>query len=135
MNASLEFRDPERGRRLLDALAHLTRDREQDPISVMHVCGSHEQAVARFGLRAALPRGLDLIMGPGCPVCVTDCPEIDEAVTLARAGLRILEIPVNHRCRTGGISKVSGSLRGSIVAGARIIATLLRIACEKNAKR
>ena len=53
----------------------------------------------------------------------------------ARAGLRILEIPVNHRCRTGGISKVSGSLRGSIVAGARIIATLLRIACEKNAKR
>lgn len=53
----------------------------------------------------------------------------------ARGGLRILEIPVNHRCRTGGVSKVSGTLRGSIVAGARIVATLLRIACEKNAKR
>lgn len=46
----------------------------------------------------------------------------------ARAGLRILEIPVNHRCRTGGVSKVSGTLRGTIIAGARIVATFLRIA-------
>jgi glycosyltransferase involved in cell wall biosynthesis len=48
----------------------------------------------------------------------------------ARAGLRILEIPVNHRCRTGGQSKVSGTLRGTFVAGTRIIATWLRIAFE-----
>jgi len=46
----------------------------------------------------------------------------------ARAGLRILEIPVNHRCRTGGESKVSGTLRGTFVAGSRIIATLVRVA-------
>ena len=88
MRSPLEFRDPARAQRLLHALSRLTRDREADPITVMHVCGSHEQAVARFGLRAVLPPGLDLIMGPGCPVCVTDCPEIDEAVALARAGLR-----------------------------------------------
>jgi glycosyltransferase involved in cell wall biosynthesis len=49
----------------------------------------------------------------------------------ARAGLRILEVPVNHRRRAGGESKVSGTLRGTFVAGARIIATLLRIAFEK----
>jgi glycosyltransferase involved in cell wall biosynthesis len=48
----------------------------------------------------------------------------------ARAGLRILEIPVNHRRRAGGESKVSGTLRGTFVAGARIIATLLRVALE-----
>ncbi len=46
----------------------------------------------------------------------------------ARAGLRILEIPVNHRCRTGGVSKVSGTIRGTIVAGTRIIGTFVRIA-------
>jgi glycosyltransferase involved in cell wall biosynthesis len=46
----------------------------------------------------------------------------------ARAGLRILEIPVNHRNRTGGESKVSGTLRGTFVAGTRIIATLVRVA-------
>jgi glycosyltransferase involved in cell wall biosynthesis len=49
----------------------------------------------------------------------------------ARAGLRILEIPVNHRCRTGGESKVSGTLRGTFVAGTRILATLLRVAMER----
>jgi len=48
----------------------------------------------------------------------------------ARAGLRILEIPVNHRCRAGGESKVSGTLRGTFVAGARIIATLVRVAAS-----
>jgi glycosyltransferase involved in cell wall biosynthesis len=46
----------------------------------------------------------------------------------ARAGLRILEVPVNHRCRTGGESKVSGTLRGTFVAGSRILATLFRVA-------
>ena len=49
----------------------------------------------------------------------------------ARVGLRILEVPVNHRCRSGGQSKVSGTLRGTFVAGTRIIATLFRIAFEK----
>lgn len=51
----------------------------------------------------------------------------------AGAGLRIQEVPVNHRCRTGGQSKVSGTLRGTFVAGARIVATLLRVALEKQA--
>ncbi|MEY2504004.1 MAG: hypothetical protein QOG27_284 [Verrucomicrobiota bacterium] len=46
----------------------------------------------------------------------------------ARARLRILEVPVDHRCRTGGESKVSGTLRGTFVAGTRIIATLFRVA-------
>jgi glycosyltransferase involved in cell wall biosynthesis len=49
----------------------------------------------------------------------------------ARKKLRILEIPVDHRCRTGGVSKVSGTLRGTFVAGTRIMATLLRVALEK----
>jgi len=49
----------------------------------------------------------------------------------ARAGLRILEVPVNHRHRTGGESKVSGTLRGTFVAGTRIVTTLLRVALEK----
>jgi glycosyltransferase involved in cell wall biosynthesis len=51
----------------------------------------------------------------------------------ARAGLRILEVPVNHRCRTGGESKVSGTFRGTFVAGIRIIATLFRVAAERRA--
>jgi len=52
----------------------------------------------------------------------------------ARCGLRILEIPVNHRRRAGGESKVSGTLRGTFVAGARIVATLVRVAFERPSK-
>lgn len=51
----------------------------------------------------------------------------------ARVGLRILEVPVNHRCRTGGESKVSGTLRGTFIAGIRIVATLFRVAIERTA--
>ena len=50
----------------------------------------------------------------------------------ARAGLRILEVPVNHRRRAGGESKVSGTLRGTFMAGARILATLARVATERR---
>jgi glycosyltransferase involved in cell wall biosynthesis len=46
----------------------------------------------------------------------------------ARNGLRILEIPVNHRRRAGGESKVSGTFRGTFVAGSRIVTTLVRVA-------
>jgi glycosyltransferase involved in cell wall biosynthesis len=53
----------------------------------------------------------------------------------ARAGLRILEIPIAHRRRTGGTSKVSGSLSGTIKASWRIMLTFARIACEGANRR
>jgi hydrogenase expression/formation protein HypD len=87
--AQLRFRDPERAHSLEAALADRARSLGRAPVSVMHVCGSHEQAIAKFGLRAGFPKELDVIMGPGCPVCVTDVPEVDEAVALARQGIRI----------------------------------------------
>jgi glycosyltransferase involved in cell wall biosynthesis len=50
----------------------------------------------------------------------------------ARAGLRILEVPVEHRRRAGGESKVSGNLRGTILAGGRILYTAARVAWERT---
>ena len=111
----LEFRDPARGRHLTATLARLTREIGRDPVSVMHVCGSHEQAIARFGLRASFPRALEVIMGPGCPVCITDVAEIDEAVALAHQGVRIATY--------GDIVRVPGTARSLADAqaeGARI---------------
>jgi hydrogenase expression/formation protein HypD len=87
--AELKFRDPARAHALTAALADMVAQIDRPPVSIMHVCGSHEQAIARFGLRAVLPRQLNVIMGPGCPVCITDVPEVDEGVALARAGVRL----------------------------------------------
>ena len=82
----LEFRDPKRAHTLTQLLGALCREIGK-PVSVMHVCGTHEQSIARFGLRSLLPKELTVLMGPGCPVCVTDMPEVDEAVALARQGI------------------------------------------------
>jgi hydrogenase expression/formation protein HypD len=99
----LKFRDPVRARQLALALEREVKAIGRSPISVMHVCGSHEQSIARFGLRAVFPKDLNVIMGPGCPVCVTDMAEVDEAVALALAG---------HRVATyGDMVKVPGTVK------------------------
>ena len=55
---------------------------------------------------------------------------LEMQMRVARSGLRVLELPVAYRCRSGGKSKVAGNLRGSIRAGLRIIATFARVAME-----
>jgi hydrogenase expression/formation protein HypD len=111
----LKFRDPIQARALVAKLAELTTRVGHTPVSVMHVCGSHEQAIAKFGLRAAFPKNLNVIMGPGCPVCITDTPEVDEGVALAMQGVRIATY--------GDMLKVPGtvkSLADARAEGARI---------------
>lgn len=110
----LEFRDVAAARalqaRLDSALAHAGRE-----VTVMHVCGSHEQAIARYGLRARFPQNLHVQMGPGCPVCVTDAPEIDACIALARRGHHILTY--------GDMLRVPGSshsLEDARAEGARV---------------
>lgn len=111
----LKFRDPARARALAAALAREVRAVGRSPVQVMHVCGTHEQAIARFGLRAAFPRDLQVSMGPGCPVCITDMPEVDEAVALALDGKRLATY--------GDMLKVPGtsrSLADAQAEGARV---------------
>lgn len=60
---------------------------------------------------------------------------IEMQMRAARAGLRILEIPVPYRRRTGGHSKVAGSLRGTIRAGTRIIGTFVRVSAQPTPTR
>jgi glycosyltransferase involved in cell wall biosynthesis len=60
---------------------------------------------------------------------------LEMQMRVARAGLRVLEVPVAYRRRLGGESKVAGSLRGSIKAGARIVTTFARVALEPVRKR
>ncbi len=53
----------------------------------MHICGTHEAAIARHGLRSLLPAQLKIVMGPGCPVCITPQGEIDAALDLVERGV------------------------------------------------
>ncbi|MBI2390876.1 MAG: hydrogenase formation protein HypD [Deltaproteobacteria bacterium] len=110
----LEFRDAAQGRALRARLDHAV-ERLGREVTLMHVCGSHEQAMARYGLRASFPRALRVQMGPGCPVCVTDAPEIDACISLAAKGVRVLTF--------GDMLRVPGramSLDDARAAGARV---------------
>jgi len=112
--SELKFRDPAQARALAAALARVATEIGRS-VSVMHVCGSHEQSIAKFGLRSLFPKTLNVIMGPGCPVCVTDIPEVDEAVVLAQDG----KIVATY----GDMLKVPGtakSLADAQAEGARI---------------
>lgn len=106
----LKFRDPGRAFEMARALERVVGSVGRT-VRVMHVCGSHEQSIAKFGLRSMFPRQLDVIMGPGCPVCVTDMPEVDEAVALALDGKRVLTY--------GDMLKVPGSAMSLAEAEAR----------------
>jgi len=111
----LKFRDPDAARSLAATLERLMQEIGR-PVSVMHVCGSHEQAIAKFGLRSLFPKSLTVIMGPGCPVCVTDVPEVDEGVVLA-------SMPDVHIATYGDMLRVPGtvkSLADAQASGAKI---------------
>jgi hydrogenase expression/formation protein HypD len=74
-----EFRDQALARDLAAALDRtMTRPRR-----IMEVCGTHTMAVFRTGLRSLLPEGLELVSGPGCPVCVTSAAHVDAFLSLA----------------------------------------------------
>lgn len=113
--SELKFRDPVQARALAGRLAGLCEEIGRERISLMHVCGTHEQAIAKYGLRTILPKSLDLIMGPGCPVCVTDMPEVDEAVVLAEDG--VLVATYGDMLRVPGTAK---SLADAQAEGGRV---------------
>lgn len=73
------------GKEILDTL-HALVDRD---ITLMHICGTHEAAIARAGIRSILPPGLKIVMGPGCPVCITPQGEIDAALELVNRGCTV----------------------------------------------
>ncbi|MEK7598259.1 MAG: hydrogenase formation protein HypD [Patescibacteria group bacterium] len=58
-------------------------------INIMEVCGTHTQAISRYGIRELLPKNIRLISGPGCPICVTAQADIDAIVNLALAGIPV----------------------------------------------
>ncbi|MDO5824690.1 hydrogenase formation protein HypD [Methanobrevibacter sp.] len=59
------------------------------PVKIMHVCGSHEHTIMENGIRSLLPEEVEIIAGPGCPVCVVPSREIDEALELIEKGVTI----------------------------------------------
>src|ERR1700676_4493301 len=75
-----EYRDSETARKLSEAI-HRTVTR---PWTIMEVCGGQTHSIVKYGIDMVLPAGIELVHGPGCPVCVTSLEMIDRAHAIAR---------------------------------------------------
>lgn len=111
-----ESSNPELSRKLLAKVIDISNqyiDKYGKPPALMEVCGSHTMALARTGIKKALNDYVNLVSGPGCPVCVTDQKSIDAMIALSEDENRII-------CSFGDMIRVPGtkqSLMESKTAG------------------
>jgi len=75
-----DYRDSELVKKITRLISKTTPSRK---IKIMHVCGTHENFIGRFGLRSLLPENIELVAGPGCPVCVCPASDINTAIEIA----------------------------------------------------
>ncbi len=75
-----EYRDPELAKKLLERI----RQRSKKHIRLMEFCGGHTVAIFKYGLRQLLPSNIEMLSGPGCPVCVTAAADLDKAIALGK---------------------------------------------------
>jgi len=95
-----EFRDPDLARRLLDDIAEITTKHHV----LMEVCGGQTHSIIRNGIDRLLPDDIEMVHGPGCPVCVTPLETIDKALEIASRDGVIF-------CSFGDMLRVPGSER------------------------
>jgi hydrogenase expression/formation protein HypD len=93
-----EYRQADKARAYVDALTRLTTR----PWTLMEVCGGQTHSIVKFGLDQLLPQGVELLHGPGCPVCVTPIEIIDKALDIAAR-------PDVVFCSFGDMLRVPGS--------------------------
>ncbi len=75
-----DYRQPE----LVQAVVRQIRQTSTKPARFMEFCGGHTVAILKNGIRQLLPPNIEMVSGPGCPVCVTDNADIDKAIAVAR---------------------------------------------------
>ncbi len=81
-----EFRDREKARILIkeiESLVAIIDIAKTRPIQIMEVCGGHTHSIFRYGIEGMLPKAIELVHGPGCPVCVLPMGRVDDCVAIA----------------------------------------------------
>lgn len=106
-----EFRDPAAARQLIATIEEQAKHLER-PIKLMEICGGHTHTIYRYGLENLLPDSIDLVHGPGCPVCVIPMGRVDDALWLANQPDVILTT-------FGDMMRVPGSEESLLQARAR----------------
>lgn len=102
-----EYRRAEDARRLAGRIRQIVRS----PWTIMEICGGQTHSIVRFGIDQLLPEEINLVHGPGCPVCVTPIEMIDRSIAIAMRPEVIL-------CSFGDMLRVPGSSKDLMAAKA-----------------
>ncbi|MDD5391644.1 MAG: hydrogenase formation protein HypD [Thiothrix sp.] len=81
-----EFRDPATARKLVEEikrLAPVARGQREMPLQIMEFCGGHTHTLFKYGIESMLPADIEMVHGPGCPVCVLPMARVDDCVAIA----------------------------------------------------
>jgi hydrogenase expression/formation protein HypD len=81
-----KFRDPALAKKVAE---HIKKIAPKYPVKFCHVCGTHEWTITHYGIRSLLPESVEVIAGPGCPVCILPAADIDEAIALTEKGITL----------------------------------------------
>jgi hydrogenase expression/formation protein HypD len=123
-----EYRDPVAAGRLLGVIEDLTGD---DHFKFMEVCGGHTHTIYRHGIEHVLPDGVELVHGPGCPVCVIPMGRIDDAIAVAETpGLIFTSFGDMMRVPGGNGTLLEAKARGADVRMVYSPLDALRVAVE-----
>ena len=79
-----DFKDRLLAEKIVEAIKKLSSGKK---FRFCHICGTHEYSITRNGLRSMLPENVEVVAGPGCPVCITPTGELDRAIHLANEGI------------------------------------------------
>src|ERR1041385_5582001 len=121
-----EYRDETLARKVVDEIGRITTQ----PWVLMEVCGGQTHTIVKYGIDRLLPNEIELVHGPGCPVCVTSLEMIDKAHAIAQRPCVII-------CSVGDMLRVPGSDSDLLVLksrGADIRVVYSPIDCLKIAR-
>jgi hydrogenase expression/formation protein HypD len=109
-----EFKDRLLAEKIVENIEKLAKDKE---FRFCHICGTHEYSITRNGLRSMLPKNIEVVAGPGCPVCITPAEDLDRMIRLAEEGVIVTTF--------GDVVRVPGSY--SSLADARAKGALVKM--------
>lgn len=126
------FRDPQLAKRIVEKIHEIAP--KGDLIKICHVCGTHEWTISHYGIRSLLPENVDVVAGPGCPVCIVPASEVDEAIEVALRGASLLCFGDAARVQGSNMSPIEAKARGADVRIVYSVMDAVRIA-EKEPSR
>lgn len=126
------FRDPQLAKRIVEKIHEIAP--KKDLVRICHVCGTHEWTISHYGIRSLLPENVNVIAGPGCPVCIVPASEVDEAIEVSLREVTLLCFGDVARVPGSQLSPVEARARGADVRVVYSIMDAIRIA-EKEPNR